>query len=74
MQKENIKIRKQEEIINICKAVFDSLTVIPEEYAEGVLSNILDDEPLPEENKRTYTSYKGKFLYKVAENLEMLEK
>lgn len=63
---ENIAIRiasMQREI----RIIEDSLSVIPEDYQEGVWLNVTQDRKYPiESSKSTYSKYKQKYIYEVA--------
>ena len=66
---ETIAMRRskiEEDII----AIEDALFAIPEYYRDGVLNHILYEKKWPDgAEKRTWTTYQGRFLYALAENL-----
>lgn len=64
---------KREAIGRNLEAIEEAITTIPEEYRSGVWNNVVLDKPYPSYAvTRTWTTYKGRFLYALAENLNRI--
>lgn len=56
-----------------CEAVEKALAKIPKEYHKGIMSNILYHAKYPyTASERTYGYQKSKFIYFIAENLNLI--
>ena len=64
---------KREKFIISIKLIDDSLKEIPQEYRMGVWNNIQFGQAYPlDASRATYGRYKSKFIYKVAEKLNLI--
>lgn len=65
-----MKAIRREHDRNAVRAIEKARDLIPKEYRQGVWDSVLYREPYPSDAARkTYSEYKSKFVYKVAEYL-----
>lgn len=68
-------MKLSDSIMRRIRAVEEAKRDIPEEYMHGVWNNIQYRMPFPDDAAReTYSRYKSKYIYRVAERLDLFHK
>lgn len=68
-----IKAMQREKYITKMHAIDKALNTIPQEYRKGVWGNLVHGKPYPRDAAvRTYGRNKAAFIYRVAENLNLI--
>ena len=68
-------MKLSEAIMKRIRAIEEAKNDIPEEYMHGVWNNIQYRMPFPQDAAReTYSRYKSKYIYRVAERLGLLHR
>ena len=69
----SLRAMKLAEISKQIMAIDKAKLTIPEEYMKGVWNNIITTSPYPRDaDPRTYGTYKARFVYAVAKNMEWI--
>ena len=67
------KAVKLEQIGRVLSAIDTAKAMIPDEYREGVWRSVMYREPYPiDADRTTYSRWKSKFVYTVAEKLNFI--